>query len=256
MNARQTTRLRDDSEEEMVLRRRDINDEEYDPHWLIPGNQEIYDRDRNSEQSRRRHEEYCESTARNIARRYASRGAPGPRVHRPPGRITEPSRREWDTGSTSTPHPEEARRLTVMGFNLLVERARIMRLTQAPSVSPPPPMRSLTDWIDNIHGRGGDAVQRRRMADSPISHYNTWERVASHPTYDTQSGMFDGGGDSVLKTPPATSERLRKAYVIRVDKLKTINSELRDTRDKLKLDKDKLKLCAAATQSDDSVATE
>jgi len=44
MNTRQTTRVWEDPE--MALRRRDVNDEEYDPHWhdrLQPGNQEIYD---------------------------------------------------------------------------------------------------------------------------------------------------------------------------------------------------------------------
>jgi len=93
MNTRQTMRIRDDPE--MALRRRDVNDEEYDQHWrtrLLPGNQQIYDRD--WEQSRQRHEEYCGSTARNVARRYASRGAPGPRIHRPPGRVTGPSPRD------------------------------------------------------------------------------------------------------------------------------------------------------------------
>jgi len=44
---------------------------------------------------------------------------------------------EWDRGTAGTPHPGGARRLTVTGFNLLVERARILRLTQGPSVSPP-----------------------------------------------------------------------------------------------------------------------
>jgi len=133
MNTRQTMRIRDDPD--MALRRRDVNDEEYDPHWrdrLLPGKQEIYDKDR--EQARRRHQE---STARNIERRYASRGAPGPRLHRPQGRVTGPNPREWNTGAAVTPHPGEARRLTVTGFNLLVERARMLRLAQGPSVSLP-----------------------------------------------------------------------------------------------------------------------
>jgi len=128
-------------------------------------------------------------------------------------------------------------------------------------------------------------VRRRRLADSPISYHNSWERVPKHPTWDTpsgaydhggtsaetsdkrasgaqptcdtQSGVFDGGGDRVLETPPAASDRRRKAYIIRVHKIKHMNDGLKDTRDKLKLDqRDKLKLCSAATQSDDSVATE
>jgi len=57
MNTRQTTRIRDDPA--MALRSRDVNGEEYDPHWRdrqLPGNQEIYDRG-SREESRRRHEE-------------------------------------------------------------------------------------------------------------------------------------------------------------------------------------------------------
>jgi len=156
------------------------------------------------------------------------------------------------------------------------------------------PIQTLTHWINEIHGRGGDIVPGRRLADSPISHHNTWERVASHSTYDTpsgvyhgggacvfetptaksngrhsaagptgdpQSGVFDSGGDHILVTPPAASDNRptprTKAYIIRVDKIKLLNDGLRDTRDKLKLEnEDMLKLCAAATQSDDSVATE
>jgi len=152
------------------------------------------------------------------------------------------------------------------------------------------PMHPLTHRIDEIHGRGGDSVRRLRLADSPISHHNTWEWVASHPTYDTpsgvydgggacvpespaetcanrtsgaqpqcetQSGVFDGGGDRVPEKPPHVSARLRKAYIIRVNEMKNINDGLRETRDKLELDqRDKLKLCSAGTQSDDSVATE
>jgi len=148
--------------------------------------------------------------------------------------------------------------------------------------------RTLKHWINDIHGRGGDAVSRRRLSDSPISHHNSWERVPTHPTWDTpsgvydgggtpegtsdkrtsgdkcdtQAGVFDGGGDRVLEIPPKASDRLRKAYIIRVDKITHMNYGLRDTRDNLKLDlklkeeKNKLKLCSAATQSDDSVATE
>jgi len=124
------------------------------------------------------------------------------------------------------------------------------------------PVRTLTHWNYEIHGRGRDAVRGRRLADSPISHHNNWEQVASQPTYDTPSGvydgggacvpetpaekrisgaqpqcdtqsfMFDGGGDRVLETPPTASDRLRKAYIIRVDTIKHMNDGLRDTRNK------------------------
>jgi len=72
--------------------------------------------------------------------------------------------------------------------------------------------------------------------------------------------VFDGGGDRILETPPAASDDRQtpkpRAYII-IDKMKLMNNGLRDTQDKLKLDKrDKLKSCSAATQSFDSVATE
>jgi len=51
------------------------------------------------------------------------------------------------------------------------------------------PMRTLTHWIDEIHSRGGEAARGRHLADSTISHHNSWERVASYPTYDTPSGI-------------------------------------------------------------------
>jgi len=80
----------------------------------------------------------------------------------------------------------------------------------------------------------------------------------AQPKSDTQLGVFDGGGDHARETPPAAGDnRPIRAYIIRLDHMKTINNGLKDTRDKLKLVKqDKLKLCSAATQSDDSVATE
>jgi len=118
-----------------------VDDSDYDQHWQdrqLPGNQEIYGRA--NEQVNRRHEEYLENSARLVAGRYASRGAPGPRIWRPPGRVTGPSPRYWNPEPTGTPDPEGARRLTVMGFNLLVERARILRLTQGPRRADPPPV--------------------------------------------------------------------------------------------------------------------
>jgi len=46
MHTRQTTRMSIE-DQELALRQRDVNDEEYDPHWhnrLLPRNQEIYNR--------------------------------------------------------------------------------------------------------------------------------------------------------------------------------------------------------------------
>jgi len=155
------------------------------------------------------------------------------------------------------------------------------------------PIRTLTYWADETQSSGRDvdtgkktarnATRRRQQADSPISHHNNWERAAAQPKCDTLSGVYDGGGervpetpseksderpsvtrskcdtpsgvydsggDRVPETPPDPSDnRPIRSYVIRLDKLKQINNGLRDKRDKLKL-------CTAATQSPDSVATE
>jgi len=46
-----------------------------------------------------------------LRRRYASRGEPGPRLHRRQGRDTGPDPRDRDTGVGGTPYPGEARRL-------------------------------------------------------------------------------------------------------------------------------------------------
>jgi len=132
MNTRQTTRNRDDQD---MAYRSDIHNDEYDEFWQdrqLPGNKEIYSRD--AEQARRRAQK-C--TAKAIERRYASQGAPEPRLHRPQGRATGPNPWEWNTGFAGTPHSGEARHLTVTGFNLLVERARMLRLAQELIVSPP-----------------------------------------------------------------------------------------------------------------------
>jgi len=53
---------------------------------------------------------------------------------------------------------------------------------------------------------GGDAVRRPHLADNPISHHNSWERVPTHPTYDIPSGVYDGGGACVPETPMETSD--------------------------------------------------
>jgi len=69
--------------------------------------------------------------------RYASRGEPRPRQHRRQGRATGPDPWGGDTGVRGAPYPGEVQRHSVTGFNILVERARVLRLSQGPSVSPP-----------------------------------------------------------------------------------------------------------------------
>jgi len=110
--------------------------DEYDPHWkdrLLLGNKEIDEKQ--SAYVNRRHEEYLENSASIVARRYAARGEPGPRIRRPPGRTAGHNPRQGNSGPTATPDGEGARHLTATGFNLLVERARILRLSQGQRVS-------------------------------------------------------------------------------------------------------------------------
>jgi len=72
-------------------------------------------------------------------------------------------------------------------------------------------------------------------ADSPVSHNNYWDQAVTQPTGNTASSVYDGGGERIPETPPdVNDERPIRYYVIHVDKLK---------------------LCTAATQSQDSVAT-
>jgi len=72
-----------------------------------------------------------------ILDRYAIRGEPEPRLHRHQRRATGADPRRGDTGVRGTPYPGEVTRHSVTGFKHLVERARALRLSQEPSVSPP-----------------------------------------------------------------------------------------------------------------------
>jgi len=210
MNTRQTTRHQEDKE--ISLRRRDVNDEEYDPHWrvrLLPGNQEIYERE--SIQSRRRHKEYCESTAREVARRYASRGAPGPRFHRPQGRVTRPSPRECDTRPVGTPHPGGARRLTVTGLNLLVERARILRLTQGPNVSPPTCRSPTGDSVTVSPPR--PMIQARRHLPAPVS------PVHQHRPTQADTNMDKSTNTGPIPASQCDAARTLEPYLDRVTRV-------------------------------------
>jgi len=115
-----------------------------------------------------------------------------------------------------------------------------------------PATRTLKDWIDDIHGRGGEPRKGRPVVDSPISHLNSWVRVSTPSTADrgrvsspeasmatgdeppgpeTVQGwspimtyVFEGGGDNSQGTPvaPAWDNRpiTRRAYIVRVDHIK------------------------------------
>jgi len=78
------------------------------------------------------------------------------------------------------------------------------------------PIRTLTYWVDEIQGSGGDVDTRkqaardttrlRRQADSRISHHNRWDQAATQPKCDTPSGVYDGGGERVPETPIQRSD--------------------------------------------------
>jgi len=107
----------------------------------------------------------------------------------------------------------------------------------------------LTRWTNESQSsgkgldRGSPAIREDTLflgpADSPVSHTNLWEwdTLAVTPsTGDTSSSVYDGGGERIPETPPdVNDEKPKNYYMIHVDKLK---------------------LCTAATQSQDSVATQ
>jgi len=78
------------------------------------------------------------------------------------------------------------------------------------------------------------------------------------PTSATHTGVFDGGGDDSHEMSPSSVADSRlittRAYTVRLNDMGKINNQLKDKRDKLNVDK--LKLCSAATQSEDDVANE
>jgi len=81
-----------------------------------------------------------------------------------------------------------------------------------------PSNRTLKNWLDEIHGKGGDATRGRPSADSPISHHNQWVRVGREtpmetggekertdvvkPTSATPISVYDGGGSIPTSTSP------------------------------------------------------
>jgi len=144
----------------------------------------------------------------------------------------------------------------------------------------------LTRWSDESRGSGGgfykgslaprEDTRFRRQADSPIPHNNIWERAAAQYTCDTPSGVYDGGGKRVLETPPEAHYVVqhisaKKHHV--VQHIQDTSSGIYDGGgervpetppevNRAELEKryvihvDNLKLCTAATQSQDSVATQ
>jgi len=74
--------------------------------------------------------------------------------------------------------------------------------------------RTLKDWINDIHGRGGDALRGRPLADSPISHHNSWVRVPTPGTFDLPSGVRDGEGEYVSEVRMGNSDEGERPDVV------------------------------------------
>jgi len=85
-----------------------------------------------------------------------------------------------------------------------------------------------------------------RVAETPPNVHVERSCVTKYRS-DTSSRLYDGGGERIPETPPNQDDRPKRYYSILVDKIKKQSDKGR---------KDKLKLCTAATQSPDSVATE
>jgi len=86
------------------------------------------------------------------------------------------------------------------------------------------------------HQTPREDTQCQGQTNSPVSHHNVWDRAEVQPRCDTPVSVYDGGGQRVSETQPeVNSDAAKKYYVIHVDKLK---------------------LCTAAAQSQDSVATQ
>jgi len=82
-----------------------------------------------------------------------------------------------------------------------------------------------------------------------------WPSVAQ-PTSDTPISVFEGGGDHTHGRPSVSVADYRhvQTCTVRLKDMRNMNNLLKDSRDRLNVDK--LKLCSGATQSDDDVANE
>jgi len=89
---------------------------------------------------------------------------------------------EVDTRTSSVPGPDDHKADNTYRYDTAVEPPALATVTTMNKDIPA--TRTLKDWIDDIHGRGGDALRGRQLADSPISHYNSWVRVPTPSTAD------------------------------------------------------------------------
>jgi len=143
-------------------------------------------------------------------------------------------------------------------------------------------IRLLTRWSDKLLGsrwgldKGSSALREdtrfQGQADSPVSHNNFWDRAVVQPSCDTSSSVYDGGGEHVPETPLDVDRATAKKYYV-VQPTRVTSSSVYDGGGERVLETppdvdgeepkkyyvihvDKLKLCTAATQSPDSVATQ
>jgi len=140
------------------------------------------------------------------------------------------------------------------------------------------PIRLLTHWSDEPLGSGGgfdrgSPVTREYTrfsghADSPVFHNNYWDWAVTQPTGATVSSVYDGGGERVPETPQDVNEESScvtqskgctssRVYDGGGERIPETPPDLNDERPirHYAIHVDKLKLCTAATQSQDSVAT-
>jgi len=152
-----------------------------------------------------------------IRGRYASRGEPGPRLHRYQGRATGPDPRGGDTGVRGTPYQGEVPCHSVTGFKHLVERARLLRLSQGPSVSPPVCRSPSSDSGHSVPtSPTRPTIQRRRRLHILPTTTNQYGPPLDGPARD-ETGR--GAGKSPSPTPAATDDTAKKLepYLASID---------------------------------------
>jgi len=151
--------------------------------------------------------------------RYASRGEPGPKLHRYQGCATGPDPRGGDTGVRGTPYAGQVPRHSVTGFNHLVERGRVLRLLQGPSVSPPvckSPSSDSGHSVPTCPTR--PIIQGRRRLNVPHTTTNQHGTPLDGPArYETGRGA--GKSPSPSLTPAATDDTAKtlKPYLASID---------------------------------------
>jgi len=122
-------------------------------------------------------------------------------------------------GVGGTPYPGEARRLSVTRFNILVERARVLRLSQGPSVSPPV---CTSPNSDSGHSAPTSptrpTIQGRRRLHVLPTMTNQCGPPLDSPASD-ETGRGAGRSPSTSPVPAKTAETTKKLkpYLVSID---------------------------------------